>query len=117
MAAPSPELHIVEQAHNDLGISMKQIAAVIGADESTLHDWLNGSKPSRPRHVHRQLEALCEFYTELRAAFPTLEAARRWLHEATPPAFGGITPLQALLEGKIERVSGLLWNVNNGMLS
>lgn len=118
MTTLTAELQIVEQVHEDLGVHLKQIAAIIGADESTLHRWLSGTTPSGPRKVYRsRLVALQELYTELRDAFRTLQAARRWLHEARPAAFGGRTPLETLLDGKIERVTGLLWNMNNGMLS
>lgn len=118
MATLTAELQIVEQVHEDLGVHLKQIAMIIGADESTLHRWLSGTTPSGPRKVYRsRLVALQEFYTELRDAFRTLDAARHWVHEARPDAFGGQTPLDALLAGRIERVTGLLWNLNNGMLS
>ncbi|MEO8623064.1 MAG: antitoxin Xre/MbcA/ParS toxin-binding domain-containing protein [bacterium] len=118
MATLTADLQIVEQVHEDLGVQLKQIATIIGADESTLHRWLSGTTPSGPRKVYRRrLAALQEFYVELRDAFSSLDAARRWLNESTPAGFGGLTPLQALLQGKIERVTGLLVNVNNGMLS
>lgn len=112
------ELQIVEQVHEDLGIQLKQIASIVGADESTLHRWLSGTTPTGPRKVYRsRLAALQELYTELRDAFRTLDASRRWLHEARPAGFGGRTPFEMLLDGKLERVTGLLWNMNNGMMS
>jgi hypothetical protein len=118
MPTLAAELQIVEQVHEDLGIQLKQIATIIGADESTLHRWLSGATPRGPRKVYRsRLVALQEFYTELRDAFRTLGAARRWLHEERLPAFGGRTPLEMLLDGKLERVTGLLWNMNNGMMT
>ena len=118
MATPTAPLQIVEQVHEDLGIQLKQVAAIIGADESTLHRWLSGTTPSGPSKVYRsRLAALQEFYTELRDAFRTLEASRRWLYEARLPALGNRTPLETLLEGKMERVTGLLWNMNNGMMT
>ena len=118
MTVLSAELQIVDRVHEDLGLQLKQVATIIGADESTLHRWLSGMTPSGPRKVYRsRLLALQEFYTELRDAFRTLEAARRWLHEARVPAFGNRTPIETLLDGKLERVTGLLWNMNNGMMT
>lgn len=118
MATLAAELQIVEQIHEDLGIQLKQIAEIIGADESTLHRWLSGATPSGPRKIYRsRLAALEEFYGELRSAFRTLAVARRWLREERIAAFGNRTPLEMLLEGKLERVTGLLWNMNNGMMS
>lgn len=118
MAVLSAELQIVDQVHEDLGLQLKQIAAIIGADEGTLHRWISGATPSGPRKIYRsRLAALAEFYTELRAAFRTVEVARQWVHEHHPEAFGGRTPLEMLVGGKMERVTGLLWNLNHGMLS
>jgi len=118
MATLAAELQIVEQIHEDLGIQLKQIAEIIGADESTLHRWLSGATPSGPRKIYRsRLRALREFYDELRSAFRTLAAARRWLREERVAAFRNRTPLELLLDGKLERVTGLLWNMNNGMMS
>lgn len=118
MATLTARLEIVGQVHEDLGIQLKQVATIIGADESTLHRWLNGTTPSGPRKVYlNRLVALQEFYTELREAFHTLEAAQYWLHATRLPAFGNHTPFEMLLAGKLERVSGLLWNMNNGMMT
>lgn len=74
--------------------------------------------PTAPRKVYlSRPAALQEFYTELRDAFTTLDAARRWLHETRLAAFGNHTPFEALPAGKLERVAGLLWNMNNGMMT
>ncbi len=116
MATLTHELQIVEQVHTDLGLQLKQIAVILGADESTLHRWLSGTTPSGPRKVYRsKLAALEEFYTELRDAFASLKAARHWLWEAHPQSFGGQTPLDMLLAGKLERVTALLWSLNAGL--
>lgn len=116
MATITEELDIVDQVHQDLGLQLKQIAAIIGADESTLHRWLSGMTPNGPRKVYlSKLSALHEFYTELKDAFSSLEASRRWLWESRPQSFAGKTPLELLLAGKMERVTALLWSLNNGM--
>lgn len=116
MATITHELEIVEQVHHDLGLQLKQIATIIGADESTLHRWLSGVTPNGPRRVYiTKLSALREFYTELTDAFSSLDASRRWLSESHPPAFAARTPLEMLLAGKMERVTALLWSLNNGM--
>ena len=118
MAMPTAQLQIVQQVHKDLGIQLKQVATIIGADESTLHRWLNGTTPNGPRKVYlSRLATLQEFYTELHDSFATLGAARHWLHETRLAAFGNHTPFEALLAGKLERVTGLLWNMNNGMMT
>lgn len=47
------ELEIVELVHRDLGIQYKQVARIIGADESTLHRWLSGTTRAGARRTHR----------------------------------------------------------------
>jgi hypothetical protein len=112
------ELEIVELTHRDLGLQYKQIARIVGADESTLHRWMSGTTPSGPRQVYRsRLAALRELYDELRAAFRSFEAARKWFWEDRPPSFRGATPAELVLDGRIERVTGLLENFENGVLS
>jgi hypothetical protein len=116
MAAITGGLEIVDQVHHDLGLQLKQIAAIIGADESTLHRWLSGMTPNGPRKVYlSKLSALQELYTELTDAFNSLDASRRWLWESHPAPFSGKTPVEMLLAGKMERVTALLWSLNNGM--
>ncbi len=116
MATITKELEIVEQVHTHLGIRIKQIAAIISADESTLHRWLSGMTSSDPWKVYlSKLSALREFYTELRDAFSSLDASRRWLRDSHPQSFAGKTPFEMLLAGKMERVTALLWSLNNGM--
>jgi len=116
MATLAPELQVIERVHTDLGLQLKQIATIVGADESTLHRWLSGATPSGPRKVYRsRLAALEEFDTELRDAFSSLDAARRWLWEARPPLLGGQIPVDVMLAGKLERVTALLWSLNAGL--
>jgi hypothetical protein len=108
------ELEIVELVHRDLGIQYKQVARIIGADESTLHRWLSGTTPSGPRQVYRsRLAALRELHEELLAAFRSVAAARRWFWEDRPPTFRGATPAELVLDGRIERVTGMLENLDN----
>jgi hypothetical protein len=116
MPTLAAELEVVEQVHHELDLPLKQIATVVGADESTLHRWLSGTTPNGPRRVYMErLAALAEFRTELRDAFRSDHARRRWVAESHPPQFGGRTPLEMLLAGRLERVTALLWSLNNGM--
>jgi hypothetical protein len=71
--------------------------------------------------LEREYELAEPWFAELRAellgAFRTEEIARRWFFEQRTPAFGGKTPAEMVLAGELERVTGLLVNVNNGMFS
>jgi transcriptional regulator with XRE-family HTH domain len=106
------QLRYVEEAHEALGLTYRQIAAAIGADESTLHRWRSGE--SEPRSVFRsRMDALHEFQQEL---FDLVApgAARQWLR--TPvPALDGQTPLNLLDQGRIEPLTRLLMRMNLGI--
>lgn len=99
------QLRYVEQAHDALGLTYRQLAAAIGADESTLHRWRSGE--SEPRSVFlSRMGALHEFQQELFDAVPP-GAAREWLR--TPvPALDGRRPVDLLEEGRIETLIRLL---------
>jgi uncharacterized protein (DUF2384 family) len=105
------QLRYVEAAHDALGLTYRQIAAAIGADESTLHRWRSGE--SEPRSVFRsRMDALHEFQQELLDAVSP-RAAREWLR--TPvPALDGRRPLDLLEEGRIELLTRLLMRINLG---
>jgi hypothetical protein len=118
MATIVAELNAVDEAQEIIGLQLKQIAQILGADESTLHRWRSGTVPGGPSKVYLvKLETLHELITELRDAFRTPEAIRRWVWESRPPIFNGERPIDLLLAGKMERVTAVLWGVNNGMPS
>jgi transcriptional regulator with XRE-family HTH domain len=106
------QLRYVEEAHEALGLTYRQIAAAIGADESTLHRWRSGE--SEPRSVFRsRMDALHEFQQEL-LDLVAPGAARQWLR--TPvPALDGRTPLDLLDQGRIEPLTRLLMRMNLGI--
>jgi uncharacterized protein (DUF2384 family) len=107
------EIRAIEEAHDVLGLTYRQVAAALNADESTLHRWRSGDSEPSPVFAGR-LEALEDFLRELRRAFRTDARARAWL-ERTSPAFGSRRPLDLLLEGRVERLVGMLLALNAGM--
>lgn len=112
MAVVTRHLKPIEDAHTLLGLTYKQIAAALTADESTLHRWRGGEAEPSPVYVGR-LEALREFVSELLDTV-TAEGAREWL-EADVPALDGERPLDLLARGRIEPLTRLLLRLNLGM--
>lgn len=112
MAVLVTQLKAVEEAHDSLGLSYKQVASTLGADESTLHRWRSGDTEPSPAYITR-LGALEEFIEEL---FGTLrsEGARAWL-EAEVPSLDGRRPIDLLLEGCIEPLTRILLRMNLGV--
>lgn len=102
----------IEDAHDLLGLTYKQIASALDADESTLHRWRGGE--AAPTPVYRgRIEALGEFVAELLGTV-SREGARRWL-ETELPALDGEKPLDLLGRGKIEPLTRVLLQLNLGM--
>jgi len=105
------QLRYVEDAHDALGLTYRQLAAAIGADESTLHRWRSGE--SEPRSVFlSRMDALHEFQQELFDLVPP-GAAREWLR-APAPTLDGRRPVDLLDEGRIETLTRLLMRMNLG---
>ena len=107
------EIPGIEDAHNALGLTYRQIAAALGADESTLHRWRTGENEPSPVFAAR-LEALDDLLREMRRAFRNEDAARAWL-ESSSPALAGRRPIDLMLEGRIERVAAILLALNAGV--
>jgi len=109
----APQLQYVEEAHEKLGLTYRQIAGALGADESTLHRWRSGE--SEPRAVSlSRMEALHELQTELMETMRP-EAARRWIHESRPQSLSGSRPIDLITRGEIEPVMRILLRLNLGM--
>jgi transcriptional regulator with XRE-family HTH domain len=108
------QLRFVEDAHDALGLTYRQLATAIGADESTLHRWRSGE--SEPRSIFlSRMDALHEFHQELSDLVPPA-SAREWLR--TPvPALEGRRPVDLLEEGRIETLTRLLMRMNLGTSS
>jgi transcriptional regulator with XRE-family HTH domain len=106
-----PPLESVEEARHMLGLTYREIAASLGADESTLHRWRAGT--SAPRPVFRQrMAALREMREELSAVMRPEDGAA-WLRTPSP-ALDGRSPSELLVEGRIEAVTRLLLRLNLG---
>lgn len=107
------ELKAVEEAHDRLGLTYREIASALRADESTVHRWRSGESEPFPV-FHSRLEALEELLTEVQRTFRSPNAARAWLAREVE-ALEGKRPRDLLLEGRVERVTALLAALNLGM--
>lgn len=106
------QIRYADDANEILGLTFRQIAAALGANESTLHRWRMGESEPRPMALKR-LEALRELQDELLEALRP-EAARTWLH-TNVPSLGGRRPVDLLMEGNIEHVTRVVMRLNLGM--
>lgn len=101
----------IEAGQVVLGLSLKEIARAVLADESTLHRWKGGSMPT-PVFLSR-LEVLAELAREIGQTFRDPSTVAHWLQ--TPiPALGNTSPREAILAGRAETVLGMLVGLNAG---
>lgn len=113
MTVLARRLEALEAAHDRLGLTYREVARTLRADESTLHRWRGGETEPSPVFLDR-LASLEEFLTEIARTFRSDEAARRWLDREVPE-LDGRTPREWLLAGRIERLTALLLALNLGM--
>lgn len=96
----------------DLGLSHKELAAVLDVSALTLKRWHGGQFPQAEARV--RLERLGRLRDELHETFQTREAAIRWVHEPSR-YLGGFTPAEVLRLGYVDRVEGALGALGQGL--
>lgn len=114
MATLLRELGALEHLHDEFGFTYSDLAAAVNTSESNLHRWRSGAgAPPTPVFLAR-LAALETFVAELRLTFRDEGEARSWL-DAQVPALRGQTPRKMILDGHVDRVTGVLYAFNAGV--
>lgn len=103
----------VEALEGGLGLSMGELAGALGASARTVERWRTGQ--TYPQHEARErLAELVALEGHLGETFVDPEAARGWLRSASP-YLGGLTPFEALLAGRADRVRAALEALDSGV--
>jgi transcriptional regulator with XRE-family HTH domain len=109
----APQVTTIEAARQQLDLSYREIAQALHAEESTVHRWRNGSVLPTPVFIGR-LGSLGDLLVELNRTFARQADTREWL--ANPnPALQNKTPLEVILGGQMDRVTGMLYALNAGL--
>lgn len=113
-------LDIMEELHDRLGFTYRELAAAIHADEAALHRWRDGVRkgsgaPPSPIYLAR-LAALQAFLDELQRTFRRWEDVAAWV-DRLAPAFGDETPRALIRAGNVDRVTGVLYALNTGIFA
>lgn len=107
-------LEPVHRLHDDFDFTYGELAKAISTNEATLHRWRRG-EGGEPTPVYQaRLAALGEFLEELGRTFRATTDAKRWLTEALP-ALKARTPRELIVDGHVDRVTGLLYAINAGV--
>lgn len=109
----APQVSTIEAARQQLDISYREIAQALHAEESTVHRWRNGSVAPTPVFIGR-LGSLGDLLVELNRTFARQTDAREWLAKPNP-ALQNKTPLEVILGGHMDRVTGMLYALNAGL--
>lgn len=107
-------LETIEHAHERLALTYRELAQVVGADESSLHRWRRRESERSPVFA-RQIRVLGRCLDQLSRAFDSWEAARNWL-TSCPERLDGERPADLLRDGQADRVIAEL-HIMNASLS
>ena len=107
------ELEAVVRLHGEFGFRYLELAQALNTSEPTLHRWRRGTG-GEPTPVYlKRLEALEAFLEELDDLFAEQETARAWLDKPLR-VLKQRTPRQMMLDGHVDRVTGVLYALNAG---
>jgi uncharacterized protein (DUF2384 family) len=109
-------LAVVEELHDRLRFTYRELAGAVHADEATLHRWRKGSGAAPSPVYLARLAALQTFLDELRRTFRRWEDAAAWV-DRPAPAFRSETPRALILAGHVDRVTGVLYALNAGVFA
>ena len=114
MATIARELEAVERLHGEFGFRYSELADALNTSEATLHRWRRGAT-AEPTPVYlKRLEAMQAFLEELDELFAQPRAAAAWLDKSLS-VLKNRTPRQMIVEGHVDRVTGILYALNAGV--
>lgn len=114
MATIARELEALERLHSDFGFRYAELAQALNTSEPTLHRWRRGTS-AEPTPVYlKRLEALEAFLEELDELFAKPRAAAAWLDKSLS-VLKNRTPREMIVDGHVDRVTGVLYALNAGV--
>jgi transcriptional regulator with XRE-family HTH domain len=114
MATIVRELEALERLHSDFGFRYSELAQALNTSEPTLHRWRCGNS-AEPTPVYlKRLEALEAFLVELDELFAKPRAAAAWL-DTSLSVLKHRTPREMIVDGHVDRVTGVLYALNAGV--
>jgi uncharacterized protein (DUF2384 family) len=103
----------VERLEEDLGLSVGELSAALGASARSIERWRDGGTHPQ-RGARGRLAALVALDRRLLGTFDGPEAARAWLR-APSPYLGGLTPVEVLRAGRPDRVEAAIEALESGV--
>jgi uncharacterized protein (DUF2384 family) len=104
---------VLDQLESELGLADSDLASSLRTNPRTVARWRTGQ--TYPQHeARRRLAELVNLHHHLRETFTTNEAVRGWLH-ASNRYLGGLTPVEVLRVGRLDRVEAALEALDSGV--
>lgn len=104
---------VIEGLKRDLGVDTPVLAGAFQVHPRAIDRWTHGE--SYPQHEARsRLEALDKLRDHLWETFNGADAVHTWMHTDNR-YLGGLTPANALLAGRIDRVEAALDVLDSGL--
>ena len=114
MATIVRELEALERLHSEYGFNYAQLAQALNTSEPTLHRWRRGTG-GEPTPVYlKRLEAFETFLEELDELFASKRAAAAWIDKSLS-VLKNRTPREMIIDGHVDRVTGVLYALNAGV--
>lgn len=112
MAVPASILHemtptqAIAEIQGSLGITLDELAQALSVDPRTMARWARGVV--FPQHESRQrLDAVLDLARNVASFFATSDDGHGWLRDPNR-YLGGISPLEALRAGRVDRARAAL---------
>jgi uncharacterized protein (DUF2384 family) len=103
----------IKQLQDDFTVSTDDLAGALHVSPRTVKRWLeSGQYPQRGMRV--RLAALIALDHHLRDTFESPEAIQAWLH-ANNRHLGGLSPVDAMRAGRVDRVEAALEALDSGI--
>jgi hypothetical protein len=103
----------IETLQRDLGLTMKDLHIALDTTPRNIERWINEQAHPQTK-ARQQLAHLMELHRHLAAMFTDWDSARAWLN-APSRYLGGITPLEAMRAGRLDRARAALVALDAGV--
>ena len=103
----------LELLHDQLGLTETELSAALDVSPRTLNRWKKAE--AYPQHEARNtLDELLELVDVLNDLFDSPESARTWLR-TNNSYLGGLTPVEAIRAGRIDRTRAAIDALESGI--
>jgi hypothetical protein len=103
----------LEILHRDLSLTPKDLQVVLSTTPKNIERWIQEQTYPQTK-ARQQLVQLMELHRHLGDMFTEWEGARAWIN-APSRYLGGITPLEAMHAGRLDRAHAALMALDSGV--